>query len=166
MIDQKLLVEQGAFSEIYFSSTGVRLDMTAGDDGELLDPLSSAAFHAFKLGQEKPQPLYVASEDTISVSEQEPSNWGNPGWRVLFLEALTALLKAPPTPKMVEDYLDDEDVDTLQQFCVEHQRVNWAMGISAIDAAYLYVEGAYENANIDKQGNLWPMQRMTLFGSY
>jgi hypothetical protein len=157
--------EHRKFADLYLAETGIALDISSTESGDFADAQTSELFRAYRIGQS--QPIEDIAPVAASVEDFDvAANWKEPGWRKLFHESISMMLNEPPPLKMVEDYLDDVDVDDLQQFCITHHRLEWAMGISVIDAAYLFVEGAYENANIDKKGNLWPVARLTSHGPY
>jgi hypothetical protein len=54
---------------------------------------------------------------------------------------------------MISEWLDTDE-EGLQQFCCKHARIQWTTGIGTIEAAYLLIETAFENGNIDSEGNV------------
>lgn len=89
------------------------------------------------------------------------TEWDSEGWRKLFLEVLTMMchMENPPTLEMVNAWFDKDD-DYLRHHCACLDKLGWMTGIHMIEAAQLIVEGAYENANIDEFGNLWPVHKL------
>lgn len=58
-----------------------------------------------------------------------------------------------PHISMISEWLDTDE-EGLQQFCCKHARIQWTTGIGTIEAAYLLIETAFENGNIDSEGNV------------
>lgn len=104
------------------------------------------------LNEKMDTPSGGAQTDQSSWRTQK-DYWESPGWRALMLEALNMMLKKNATIEMVDAWLDSDD-ECLQQFCIDHSKLNWPMGIGLIEAAMELVDGARGNANIDDDGNL------------
>jgi len=83
----------------------------------------------------------------------EQLDWQSQATQWRFTEALSKMLYVRPTDSMVRDWLD-ESTEDLQQFCVKWARCNWMTGIGIIEAAQGLVEDAFENTNIDSEGNI------------
>jgi hypothetical protein len=71
------------------------------------------------------------------------------------LEAITGVV--PPAELVLGFFclsdLDDGQVLALQDWCSLNARPTWATGESIMDAAFLMIERAIENGNIQDQGN-------------
>lgn len=80
-------------------------------------------------------------------------NWKLPEFRHRFREAINVLTDDWPDMEVVNAWFDSDDED-LQYFCAAHSVYYWMTGIGIIEAAYLLVEGALENANIDEVGRI------------
>jgi hypothetical protein len=80
-------------------------------------------------------------------------NWKSAETRARFKEAIWVIAGRMPSAILVDAYLDSDSV-SLQEFCIEYMPATWMTGIGIIDAAYLLVDEAFANANIDEEGNI------------
>lgn len=107
----------------------------------------------------------INDAEMLPVGEQEedataePAHvdpWKSHGWRVLMRDALNLMLKKEVPMEMIDAWFDSDD-EELQHYCIEHMKLEWPMGIGLIEAAMELVDGARGNANIDDDGNLFPI---------
>ena len=80
-------------------------------------------------------------------------NWKSPAIRQRFQEAIWSIIGRWPSIEMINEWFDTDE-EEFQHWCIEHARVQWMTGIGIIEAAYLLIEGAFENANIDAEGHI------------
>jgi hypothetical protein len=81
-------------------------------------------------------------------------NWKSRGIRYRLQETIFMMTHPHfPHTVMIDEWLDTDE-ESLQHFCAQHSRVHWLTGIGVIEAAYLLIETALENGNIDCDGNV------------
>jgi hypothetical protein len=81
-------------------------------------------------------------------------NWKSPATRKRMQEAIFTLTNPHfPDIKLIDEW-EDTSEGALQDFCAEYSFIPWWTGIGIIEAAYLLVETAFENGNIDSDGNV------------
>ncbi len=81
-------------------------------------------------------------------------NWKSHEVRWRFREVLSLLCGGIYPRKEIVDAWIDSDNEDLQSWCVNNAGLTYLAGISVLEAAVLLVEGAFDNANIDSEGNI------------
>lgn len=70
-----------------------------------------------------------------------------------YQELFGCLLDKIPSIEMIKNYFETEEIGyNLQDFCVDHNKVEWNTGIGTIDAVQCMYEEAISNGNIKDNG--------------